>query len=320
MRRRLTKRHFRDSHRPVNLRSAGHRGNWYRTNGERLHKIEIINEIRKTETRKNEHKEPEQKKKSTWKRAILRLAGYAALGIAAGKFLGYTMAHLGTLGSVAIVAGICAVVIATTVILGKTSKKAKHAERTGLAFGVDMLAGKAVYVAGVGALGYMSKFVHDPLSGLAVGAASVLVAYISGIITFYSLWGISNIRKYSKTGFGRLSDLKKIPPNIKEGAKAMKSAIKGEPIGDKKGVKAESFLSESAEIHGKAIVFNSPFYAFQIAAGFIAGFAPASFIEVFTAIFATASPYYLPFYMNFYRAIGQRVKSVVEEQPLKRNP
>lgn len=314
------KRHFRDSHRPVDFRSAGQREmNWYRANGERLHKIEIIDEIRKTETRETEHREPEQKK-STWKSAILRLAGYAALGIAAGKFLGYTMAHLGTLGSVAIVAGICAAVIVTTVVLGKTSKKTKDAERTGLAFGVDMLAGKAVYVVGVGALGYLSKFVHDPLSGLAVGAASVLVAYISGIITFYTLWGISNIRKYSKTGFGRLSDLKKIPPNIKEGAKAMKSAIKGEPIGDKKEVKAESFLSESAEIHGKAIVFNSPFYASQIIAGFIAGFAPASFIEVFTAIFATAAPYYLPFYLNFYRAIGQRVKSVVEEQPLKRNP
>ncbi len=45
-----------------------------------------------------------------------------------------------------------------------------------------MLAGKAAYVVGVGALGYLSKFVHDPLSGLAVGAASVLVAYISSII------------------------------------------------------------------------------------------------------------------------------------------
>ncbi len=236
-------------------------------------------------------------------KAAVKFLGYAAYGLSLGLAFQYVFQHYGLGIGILFSAFVGVVPALFEKMIGKSGGK------TTLLVSMDNIAGQFVFTTVVSTVAALSGFVHDPLTGFGIGLASAFAGYAVGVISFYAAWGIANLAKYRQTGFGSLSDLKQLPGYVVDTMKNWK----GNMSAPHKQVAAGSFLSEFAEMHGRALVCMSPYIALRLVAGLYAGFTPEAFTTTFIAVLTVAGPYIAPFYSAFYALVADRANSVVKK-------
>ena len=265
------------------------------------------------ETKKSEPDNDETKgngnRVKSWKDKIKKFLMYGGVGLGMGKIVGYAYNKYGTAGAMAITAAIGGSMILGSRIYEKISRREKNSEnKMGQAIMIERIAGEIfVFPSIIGVASHLAHSVRGPISGMLTGGLSMIAGFLAHMVIFYGGWGIANVKKYSKTGFGKLGEIAELPKQV---VRTIKTIVRREPLDDGKEAKAESFLREFAEMAGKGIVFTVPYFAIRLVSGFIAGFSPEIYLETFIAVMRIATPWAFPLYVNFYSAIEQRINSV----------
>lgn len=255
------------------------------------------------------------KEEKAQKQSKLKLIGralkYAAYGYGLGLAFGQVYTHFGQLAAIgtAVAAGLA------PGIYGKLSGKV--AGKINTLISADFLSGQFLAVAQMATAVALFPKVDSPVSGLLVGGAVMLAGYVAVTVSFYAYWVTANISRYRETGFGKLSDLAQLPHYFMETLKPWKW---GKRMSEQAGpVEARSFLSEFSELHATSVACALPMMLVPVAAGFIGGFSPKAFSQIYFSVVNSMTQLLLPIYCNFYILVTGRANAVVKtpggEQP-----